>query len=513
MNIKDKNILILGTGQIGFAVFEELNRLECKKIVLHSYSEQEVLLLKEKVHLIKRDKTNVEYVFGDIYDSIETIKSQNDIINTNLYKICKQKGIDIIIDCINTAAVLGEQLASWNKEIKKNSIPSKELNTYEKVNNFIITLKETYSACNIDKYIKVSTTGLGGMGFNMGYTHGDAKSFYLSEDILGKLHIAGAFHQLLWALNRTSGYDISVIIPSACIGWQDVKIDTLPPFKKTESSKNISIEEINKRIVEYDIKDQIRITQVYLGENNSYSREEVALLTQLNQMEFVSKQRVAKIVIEELKSKSNNFNLLNAMDISMITPSYKDFYLRNLLINKMDYQNSFLEVESLVTNNLGRDVAIDIMELFIVKQLLNNSLENIHKCLEYGDLKLQQKIKQFFETNPIYRNYFLSLGFSILLDDEIWVASNFGEKTDYIDYRSENIIFLLNKVLETVTFFKRENTTFDYNHYFVDIINSNNISVGELLGMIYSYEGKGREVYYNKDLKNKSDIYTKKYIF
>lgn len=499
-SFKDKNILILGAGQIGYAVFNELMKKNCNKIVLHSYTLQEIEVIKKRTEKIN-SKSTIEYEYGDLYQ-VTTITNMVDVYSTFLYKVCARWDIDIIIDCINSAAVLGEQLDDLNKQIINYERPDNSLNVYEKINNFIITLKEVYREFNLIKYIKVSTTGLGGMGLNMGYTHGDTQGFCLSPDILGKLQVAGAFHQLLWALNHTPDYNISVIIPAACIGWENISNERMPTCKEEVIKSAIDLGQFTGKITLCTVDNEIDVTQVYLGENNSYAREEVALLTQVNQMEFISKETIAKIVVEDLLGENTKYNLLNTMDYSMIGPSYNDFYLREDLIKQLDTKAKDTSVESLITNNLGREVSKDICELFIIKQLLAGDIDKIDNILCMDEKIIQKQIKEFLNEYTDYKSYFLSANYGILFDNELWMERQRSEQNyiNIINYTSRNIKRILNELKKVVRAFSLGDSSFQ--KYSKSILSSKDFEIGEILGILYSFEGKGRELLtYAYDIK------------
>jgi HPt (histidine-containing phosphotransfer) domain-containing protein len=78
---------------------------------------------------------------------------------------------------------------------------------------YIAALELALREFNVDRYVRVSTTGLGGMGFNCPYTHGEA-SANVGEALAQKLATSGALHQLLWNLHHTSGADVALIVPA-----------------------------------------------------------------------------------------------------------------------------------------------------------------------------------------------------------------------------------------------------------------------------------------------------------
>jgi hypothetical protein len=69
-------------------------------------------------------------------------------------------------------------------------------------------------------YLKVGTTGTGGMGLNIPYTHSESKP---SRTLMSKSAVAGASSLLYLLMNRTAGGPvIKEIKPAALIGWKGV---------------------------------------------------------------------------------------------------------------------------------------------------------------------------------------------------------------------------------------------------------------------------------------------------
>ena len=88
-----------------------------------------------------------------------------------------------------------------------------------KIINFVYSLKYAIETFKVKKYVKVSTTGLGGMGINMPYTHGDNPKINLSSALMGKIAASGVLHQLLWNLEHIKNDNISLIIPGTFVGY------------------------------------------------------------------------------------------------------------------------------------------------------------------------------------------------------------------------------------------------------------------------------------------------------
>ncbi|MBR7106670.1 MAG: hypothetical protein IKC88_06770, partial [Opitutales bacterium] len=155
---------------------------------------------------------------------------------STLYKLVQKWRPSLIIDAINSGTVLGNHYkpelilskVSASAEIDLNTSAEILLNDFvPKAINFVYALKLVMEDFGVDKYLKVSTTGLGGMGMNMPYTHGDTPRSSLSFALMGKISAAGVLHQLLWNLSHTTHLNISLLIPSTFVGYDCTKFEPI----------------------------------------------------------------------------------------------------------------------------------------------------------------------------------------------------------------------------------------------------------------------------------------------
>lgn len=547
--IKNRRILILGAGQIGEACAIRFIKDRPKEIILHTLFKEEALLSvknieevvnpketkltpswgnvlvpKELAHTEKNDLINdsgnlkklLEYYYGNLSDKL--------LLNSSLYQIVKKHRPNLIIDAINTATVVGYLDDPY-------SLPRKILSelSSDKKQNWLFTCTKVLSSAiipslirftqviqkvlknfNIDYYIKVSTTGLGGMGINLMYTHGDINEPGMSSGILGKVAAAGVFHQLMWSLSHTPGYNIRIVTPSALVGWQPVK------FGKFRShGKNLPVidNEVTTHLKEGKILETkkyvkksgyLEIPYVDSGENSAYSLYEMETITALGQMESITREEVAEAVYESTCG-STKYDLLTAMDYATLGPTYAASFKRNKVLNSLRQIQNKKRVPSIATNNLGPTVSKHLFELYILLDLNNYDAEAV---IKQSPLKLSELAKKYVLKNNIVRKQALSLGLPILFDgnealtgdhhfvpdmshENIVSKENVDKWADagWIDLRKrsiENWQKWFRKVLEEYENNSSPNLTLNY-----QAIKSGDI--GEVLGLIYSLQGGTRK--------------------
>ncbi len=362
----------------------------------------------------------------------------------------------------------------------------------------------------IKYYIKVSTTGLGGMGVNLKYTHGDLNEPGMSSGILGKVAAAGVFHQLMWSLSHTPGYNIRIVVPAALVGWQPVK------FGKFRSHGKHPVMVDNKKIITLKKGDTLDVSKskkmggyleipyVDSGENSAYSLYEMQAITALGQMESVTREEIAEAVYQSLYG-STRYDLLTAMDYASLGPSYSAAFKRKVVLDELRELQKVKKVPSIATNNLGPTVSKHLFELYILFDLNNFDID---KIIRQSSQKLAEAAQEYImKGNNIVRIEALSLGLPILLDEnklvlgehylvpdasfkniispnsiEKWAASG------WIDLREKNVAKWQRWLKKAIQEYKKKAKVDVYiNRRAVE-----SMEIGEILGLIYSLQGGSR---------------------
>jgi hypothetical protein len=410
------------------------------------------------------------------------------------------------------------------------SLPRKIINNENKVKNasvnlllsnpmaplirFAQVLKKIMDDINLDSYIKVSTTGLGGMGINLSYTHGDLNEHGMSSGILGKVAASGIMHQLFWSLSHTPKCNIKVIVPATLIGWQYVGYGDFRSYGanlyKVSLPEKQKINKDNKIILEKTkfLNETIKIPYVDSGENNAYSLHEMMAITALGQMEAVTREEVSEAVLQSIFG-STKYDILTALDHATLNPSYTAAIQRNHIFEKMKKLEKNSTYPSIATNNLGPTVSKHLFELFVLLKVSDNSLS---KLINFSAKELVVLIKEFFEKNNTIIQYALALRLPVLNDDnELLILDNAfvpenkqllknvsNEALEkyiedgWIDFREKTIEKWLRKLRKVVCEKNdiSEKLCIPLERNWQSIENND---IGEILGYIYSMEGGNRK--------------------
>ena len=537
-----KTILVLGVGQIGKAITKRILEHKPDRIILHNLTKKEsdyCCLYFSKIC------KNIEFIpsYGDIFlpfdfNKLTTIEEQlqnkYELLNffysdlspeilkkSTLYNLVQKWKPYLIIDAINSGTVLGNHykpeliLSKVSNEATVDVDTSTEilLNDFvPKAINFVYSLKLVMEDFKIKKYLKVSTTGLGGMGMNMPYTHGDTPKASLSFALMGKISAAGVLHQLLWNLSHTTHYNISLLIPSTFVGYDSTKFEPIETdmglIKKVDNPKKIKIKDGDILTYSKGICDEyLEFPVVRAGENHVYSLYELSVLTAVGQMEAITKEEVANAAMEDICGKANR-NMLNYMDSGMLTSTFAGKVMVEKIKSEIKLLMQKNNSTSIATGNLGVTVAKRLYELHIIKQVCKTveSLKNI-------DIKkLCDLVTRNIENNKDLIIEILSLGLPIVMEDNsmfIGEYSLFPDKgcnltitkdrlekwiqVGWVDLRVENILFWK----ETIDYVYNDAQKVLRDKGFIlnrDVFSiSNDYDIGEVLAYYYNLQEKGRK--------------------
>src|SRR5436305_1635644 len=226
---------------VGLQVAREAAReLNPKKIVIASLREAEV---RDAIAFLGPEvgEEKLEGEWGDIfhpeqfknrrradlvadreaYDELfrEVFSPKADHTKSALYQLIERHQPDVVVDCINTATGISYQdefkLAQETYELLRDvedgngeRLPQLLQKTRElliaqgvpQIARHILILHRSLESSSVRVYVKVGTTGTGGMGINIPYTHSEDKP---SMQLLAKSAIGFAHTGLLFLLART----------------------------------------------------------------------------------------------------------------------------------------------------------------------------------------------------------------------------------------------------------------------------------------------------------------------
>ena len=550
--IKGSTILIIGAGQIGCSACVEILKRKPKNLILHTLTDKES---EDSLNWVRSNCQVIETELipsaGDVLAAfpgstkksiMSEIKYRFDTFtpelcqSSPLWKLIEKFRPDMIVDGINTATIVGygNDLYTTSREIigilENNELPeAKVINELLRKSllaeaipplvRFIQILHKAMIEFKVKRYVKISTSGLGGMGLNIKYTHGDIGEPGCSPRLLGKVAAAGIFNALLWTLSHTPGLDIKMIIPTALVGWESItsdvqlKIDgVLSAVPLVDCQKPLDLTQANAFSNHRPIKlnDTLKMAAINSGENGYYGIADMTTITTLGQMGCITKEEVGIAVAESLEG-STRYDMCTAMDSACLGPSFNAAFERRYILEKMKEMDRKLETRSVAAGNLGPTVTKHLWELEILR-ILRASVSNVANS---NPDELSAEAEQLvLQTDIALRRQILSLQMPILLEKsrlllgESWhipeekhpqnIMENIEIWADkgWVDLRSERMKYWQMEFKKIHKFLgdrsQLSQVMLQRNYRIVTA--DDDFDPGEVLGLIYSINGGDRKL-------------------
>jgi len=492
MDILNKTVLVLGGfGLVGSAVARKLIVENPKRIIITS------LLLSEAEEAVK--KLNVEFPSqgpdyfipfgGDIFvrdefknetrqsllndpakrkllaqDIMEELSSEI-LKSSSIYKLLKKYKPDIIIDCINTATAIAYQDVYSTYRSISGAIKNKTgyENLIDEVEKLLCTLyipqlirhiQILYSSMNevgTNIYVKIGTSGTGGMGLNIPYTHSEEKP---SRVLLSKSSIAGAHTLLLFLMGRTpNGAITKEIKPTAAIAWKRIEFGEIKRRGKAIEIPDIELTEAvplkDKFILCSDKTYKTtnkKLMSVFIdtGENGIFSRGEFETITAQKQMEFITPEEIAEVVIYEVKGGNTGHDIVSALDHASMEPTYRAGYMQHMAVKKLAELEKKHGKSSVAFELLGPPRLSKLLYEIHLLRLFNKTMRDI---LNKSPEELSEKSFEIITNDSDLRNEILAIGIPILLPNGESLLR--GGAIKIPAFRGENILDVNEKNINT----------------------------------------------------------------
>ena len=472
MDIEGKNALVFGgAGLVGLAVCRELLRHRAAVLIVASRQRSRANSAADQLRAEFDDgRTRITPVWGDVFiragwqrddthpreaaladrakrrrliaDILDPLDEE--IVETSMLAQIIQgtasgmKGVrpQLIVDCMNTATALSYQnifasarsLAKIAQENPDEVISADEVEPLlaslylPQLVRHVQLLYEAMRRAGTQAYVKVGTTGTGGMGFNVPYTHGEEKP---SRLLLAKAALAGAQSALTFLMARTPDGPTIVkeIKPAAVVGWKEIGYGPIHrgghyfPVCDCAPDQAVSVHDKANLVAHGDFGTQTgeKLEGVYIhtGENGQFAAAEFTALTAIGQMELVTPEEVAQNVLQELLGGNTGRDVIGALDGAVTGPSYRGGYLRQAAINRLHE----LEVEH------GEAVAFEILgpprlsKLLFEAHLLKRAFGTLGGVLDLEPEALSSALERQVCDAPEIRRQIISIGIPILLSD------------------------------------------------------------------------------------------------
>jgi len=477
---EDTVLILGGAGLVGFQIARGIAQEFCpERIIIGSLYQAEVEQAIEELNK-EFPKITFEGVWGDIFLRAEfkganRAELLNDLEKTRvlfrdvfwdkneaynhsfLAAIIKEFKPQVIVDSVNTATGISYQdIFTTSLEVENiiEQIESKDSREdlsvkfdMKKLENLLVSqsipqlirhiqiLYDAMLEVGTQVYLKIGTTGTGGMGLNIPYTHSEDKP---SSKLMTKTAVAFAHTGLLFLMARTPGGPIvKEIKPGALIGYRKVdyriiKRDGKPSFVYKSKLESLSDElDISVRA---DFKPTVKLMMagVDTGENGFFTLGEFEAITSLHQMEFVTPEEIAQNVVLEIKNANTGKDVIAAIDGAVMDPSYRAGCLRTPVIDKLKLLEKKTESHSVALGQLGPP---ELSKLLYEAHLLKLQFGTLQQVLDHTQDEISDRLYKLLQRNKDLANLITSIGIPILRPDGKSIYR--GPKVNIPEYRGD----------------------------------------------------------------------------
>ena len=466
---RDENYLVLGgAGLVGAQIVREIAReLEPQRVVVASLYRGEV---REILHDLRREFPRIEFVgaWGDVFvrETLRLDKRRrllqsrtrrqelyDDLYSglddaydrSGLVQLIEQHRPDVIVDSINTATAISyqdvyslgqhtaDQLAELQRMIDKEDMGAIQALSRD-LESLVSTLLISQSMPQLIRhvqlihsammrvgtrlYLKIGTTGTGGMGLNIPYTHSEDKP---SKTLMTKTAVAFAHTGLLFLMARTPGGPlVKEIKPAAMIGYRRVSYRTIKQRGKPQFRYQSTAQTLGDTLVVrgdenvYERVGRLQMPIVDTGENGHFARGEFEAITHIDQMEMVTPEEIGQQAVLEIKGSNTGYDIIAGVDSSVMNPSYRGGVLRQTALDKLARMEKETGTPSVAIGQLGPP---ELSKLLFEAHLLKVCFGAVDAVLEADPRAIADAAWALLENNHELRTTITSIGLPILLPD------------------------------------------------------------------------------------------------
>lgn len=484
----DRVLILGGAGMVGIEVAREAARhLSPSKIVLSGLTQREV---EESLEVLRADKreygwdVELDGESGDIFipESLQGHRRSeltgrrelfdvlfSDIFSPEqgshrdsaLYALLERHRPDVVVDCINTATAisyqdsytvsrrvkhmldrleeerdLGDQLPEFISSVRELIIAQ----GVPQITRHILVLHQALRDSSVRVYVKVGTTGTGGMGINIPYTHSEDKP---SATLLSKSAIGFAHTGLLFLLARTPGGEtadgpaaqgtmVKEVKPGAMIGFRRLgvthvrlsgpdggrQLGFLLHNREVPLDGSIDPREPFENYSRFEDRDvPVQMVGADTGENGFFSIGEFQAITYPRQMEYVTPEEVARTAVLEILGTSTGRDVIAAIDGAITEPSYRAGILRDKARRELERLEAAIEgtevLPSIAVGHLGPPrLSKLLIESWLIRAAAQSDVIEQLQKIEAGEML--ERIESYLEQNPRVGSLITTIGIPIL---------------------------------------------------------------------------------------------------
>ncbi|GIK57490.1 MAG: hypothetical protein BroJett015_31530 [Chloroflexota bacterium] len=466
---QDRCVLVMGgAGLVGAQIVRTIARqIVPQRIVVASLFRGEV---REFLHDVRKEFPHIEFIgaWGDVFVRSDFMlerrlrlmqsRARRDDLYQDLFgplevayqrsalvQLIQQYRPNVIVDSINTATAISyqdvESLSKKSYDILqqlRQIVDHQDLAALDELGRVIeqnismLLISQSLPQlirhvqmihkvmCEVGTrlYLKIGTTGTGGMGLNIPYTHSEDRP---SAKLMSKTAVAFAHTGLLFLMARTPGGPlVKELKPAAMIGYRRVAYKTVkvrgrPQFRYQSQTQPLNgVLNLRGDEGQYDRLGKLHMAGVDTGENGFFARGEFEAITHINQMEFVTPEEIAQQAVLEIKGSNTGYDVIAGIDSSIINSSYRAGVLRQTALDKLARIEEETNSHSVALGQLGPP---ELSKLLYEAHLLKLNYQTLQRVITTPATELAETLYHFILENELLRTQITSIGVPILTPD------------------------------------------------------------------------------------------------
>ncbi len=451
-------LLLGGAGLVGFQVAYRAGReLEPERLVVVSRTEASMeraltglrdLLPNVEVHgefgdvFLRKDYAQRsrgellgdpltrEGVFADLLGPFDDAYERSQLV-----MLLRRYRPDVIVDAVNTATAISYQDVYTSTALAKRHVDEVQAGLevdMDELAGSVETLILSQAVPQLIRhvrvlhrgmrevgtrlYLKVGTTGTGGMGLDIPFTHSEDRP---SAQLMTKSAVAFAHTGLLFLLARTGGGPVvKEVKPAALIGYADIAHRPIQrrgvPVRRHRAVREALGDHLALRIDSDGPIGDVSIPVVDTGENGVFTKGEFQAITALGLMEMVTPEEIAQLCVLEIKGASTGRDIVGSLDGSVLGPSYRGGVVRASALDVLGRLEEETGTHSVALGQLGPP---ELSKLLWEAELLRLGMGTVTAILAGTPDEISDACARVLEDRPELVDTITSLGLPILARD------------------------------------------------------------------------------------------------
>jgi len=460
--VQDRTFLVLGgAGMVGFEVAREVAaRFRPELVVLASLPEDEVERAVDRLRRLVPPGVEVAGEWGDLFVRTEFARRErprlmededcrraifDDLLGpldaaygrSQLAHLLARYRPDVVVDAINTATAISYQdvysaaglaerdaLAFLAGDAVAPAVLARDVEalvlsiSLPQLVRHVLILDRALREAGTRLYLKVGTTGTGGMGLNIPYTHSEDRP---SAKLLTKTAVGFAHTGLLYLMARSPERPVvKEIKPGALIGYADVGHRAISERGGPVSLYAARTEPLGSTLrlrmdpAAFARRDDLRLPVVDTGENGVFTKGEFEAITALGQMEFVTPEEIALLCVQEITGRNTGRDVVAALDGAVLGPSYRAGVLRSRVLEELSELEARTGTHSVALGQLGPP---ELSKLLWETELLALAFGTLPAVLAVSPEEASTAAAGVLDRVPGLRDTITSLGLPVLGPD------------------------------------------------------------------------------------------------